>query len=155
MPLCFRCGKSMSTEQALYYHLSKVTPCDYSCKFCKKTFRSKTEYLNHTVECSVHFALDNILDIIGVLDDTKCTYLLDENNFTVQLCTVSSNIRIGESFLNNVLPDYIEDLFYKLETTCELSTNICTIKRNNLKSYNYKMNIINYIGNSYLLVREY
>lgn len=53
MHTCPRCGKHMSTEQSLCYHLSKKRRCDsLQCKLCQMTFQSKYRYRIHLAECN-------------------------------------------------------------------------------------------------------
>jgi hypothetical protein len=52
MPVCPRCGKCLSTEQALSYHLSKKYKCGtWKCLCCKKSFDSKFQLQIHELSC--------------------------------------------------------------------------------------------------------
>lgn len=38
MPICFKCGKNLATDQSLQYHLQKRVKCNtLICPGCKKT----------------------------------------------------------------------------------------------------------------------
>ena len=52
MPICPRCGKTLSTYQALEYHLKKKNKCgSIKCKICDKTFETKLALQMHCLEC--------------------------------------------------------------------------------------------------------
>jgi len=102
----------------------------------------------------VDFDLDNIIDIIGVLDDTKCTYLLDEISYIVKASTLDSSIHVGDNFLQDVDHNYIPDIINKLEVSCELTTQTCIVKRKNSKELSCKINTISFAGNNFIIVRE-
>lgn len=47
--VCHRCGRVLSSEQALNYHLSKKIKCNsLFCKTCNVYFTSKTKFKNHS-----------------------------------------------------------------------------------------------------------
>ena len=50
--MCPRCGKCLSTEQALSYHLSKKYKCGtWKCIKCGKSFDSKFQLQIHELSC--------------------------------------------------------------------------------------------------------
>ena len=52
MPICFKCGKNLATDQSLQYHLQKRVKCNtLSCPTCKKQFPNKLLFDNHKFEC--------------------------------------------------------------------------------------------------------
>ena len=52
MPICPRCGKSLTTEQALCYHLSKKVRCDkWTCARCNHRTSSKPKLIIHESKC--------------------------------------------------------------------------------------------------------
>lgn len=54
MPICPRCGKSLSSEQALSYHLNRKYKCGtWKCMECKKTFDTKLQLQLHEIRCGV------------------------------------------------------------------------------------------------------
>ena len=53
MPICFKCGKNLATDQSLQYHLQKRVPCNtLNCLKCKKQFPNKLLLENHKHECN-------------------------------------------------------------------------------------------------------
>lgn len=63
MPICPRCGKSLTTEQALQYHLNKKYKCNsIKCNKCNKTFSTKLELQMHLIHCEEqHPSYDELL----------------------------------------------------------------------------------------------
>lgn len=54
MPICPRCGKSLTTDQALQYHLNKKYKCNsIKCEKCNQTFSTKLKLQMHTIHCNV------------------------------------------------------------------------------------------------------
>lgn len=53
MPICPRCGKSLTTEQALQYHLNKKYKCNsIKCEKCNQTFDTKLKLQMHCINCN-------------------------------------------------------------------------------------------------------
>ena len=52
MPICPRCGKSLTTDQALQYHLNKKFKCNsIKCEKCNQTFETKLKLQMHMMHC--------------------------------------------------------------------------------------------------------
>ena len=52
MPICPRCGKCLSSEQALSYHLNRKYKCGYwHCNKCKEIFNTKFNLQMHELRC--------------------------------------------------------------------------------------------------------
>lgn len=52
MPLCPRCGKSLSSEQALSYHLNRKFKCGtWKCVKCSMPFDTKFDMNIHEMHC--------------------------------------------------------------------------------------------------------
>lgn len=52
MPICPKCGKSLSSEQALSYHLNKKYKCgSWKCISCKQVFDTKLQLNLHELNC--------------------------------------------------------------------------------------------------------
>ena len=62
MPICPRCGKSLTSEQALCYHLNKKFKCaSWKCQKCSQVFDTKFMLNIHQLKCEdVKLNLDNI-----------------------------------------------------------------------------------------------
>ena len=53
MPICPKCGKSFSSEQALSYHLNKKYKCGtWKCGACSSVFDTKFALKIHAMSCS-------------------------------------------------------------------------------------------------------
>ena len=54
MPICPRCGKCLSSEQALTYHLNRKYKCGtWNCLKCKENFNTKFQLQMHEMQCMV------------------------------------------------------------------------------------------------------
>lgn len=52
MPICPRCGKCLSSEQALTYHLNRKYRCGiWNCEKCKENFNTKFQMQIHEMSC--------------------------------------------------------------------------------------------------------
>jgi len=52
MPVCPRCGKSLSSEQALTYHMNRKYRCGiWNCIRCKQNFNTKFDLQIHEMKC--------------------------------------------------------------------------------------------------------
>lgn len=52
MPICPRCGKCLSSEQALTYHLNRKYRCGiWNCAKCKENFNTKFQLQIHEMSC--------------------------------------------------------------------------------------------------------
>lgn len=52
MPICPKCGKSLSSEQALAYHLNRKFKCGtWKCINCSKQFDTKFDLNIHEMNC--------------------------------------------------------------------------------------------------------
>lgn len=52
MPICPRCGKSLSSEQALQYHLNRKFKCGtWKCMKCSSSFDTKFDLNIHEMNC--------------------------------------------------------------------------------------------------------
>ena len=52
MPICPRCGRHMSSEQALMYHLNKKYKCcTWKCYKCNENFNTKFQLQLHEMLC--------------------------------------------------------------------------------------------------------
>ena len=54
MPICPRCGKCLSSEQALSYHLNKKYKCGtWACMKCAEKLDTKLQLQLHEMKCGV------------------------------------------------------------------------------------------------------
>ena len=80
MPICFRCGKTLSTNQALEYHLNKIRKCNelLRCKICNKIFNTKLELNLHERQCETIDPLFNMMKNSN--SKTSITIVLDDSH---------------------------------------------------------------------------
>ena len=104
MPICFKCGKELATDQSLQYHLQKKVKCNtLKCLTCKMQFPNKLLLENHKHECSSitqpksitrHSIFDQInskyLYIIEINKEYNITYA--SNNFKNKSELIDKNI---------------------------------------------------------------
>lgn len=69
MPICPRCGKLLTSEQALHYHLNRKFRCGiWNCVNCKENFNTKHQLNIHEIHCNQtnsfkHPSTTKLLDI--------------------------------------------------------------------------------------------
>ena len=64
MPVCPKCGKSFSSDQALCYHLNKKYKCGtWKCEKCITTFDTKHKLKIHMMCCEQDNVFDDIPSI--------------------------------------------------------------------------------------------
>ena len=52
MPICPRCGKTLSSDQALCYHLNRKYKCNtWVCQKCETLFNTKFDMNIHQLKC--------------------------------------------------------------------------------------------------------
>ena len=52
MPICYKCGKSLSSEQALTYHMNRKYKCGtWKCAQCNLSFSTKFDMNIHLLHC--------------------------------------------------------------------------------------------------------
>ena len=61
MPICPKCGKSFSSEQALSYHLNKKYKCGtWKCSKCNIVFDTKFNLKIHSMNCDNNYSNQSI-----------------------------------------------------------------------------------------------
>ena len=101
MPICYRCGKHLTTEQGLQYHLSKKVQCNtLSCDICDKRFENKTLLRNHQILCkSKCVEVNDIAKIRHLTYDTlqsANSFILELNNkFQIQYISADLCAKLG------------------------------------------------------------
>lgn len=132
MPSCPRCGKSLSTNQALDYHLNKKFKCALnSCQICKKQFETKTNRDNHYIYCRANqlykafcefenednvFILDKQMNILkasnSTLINTEFKYNFTKEPFSKPTKVVNNQVMYVKI---NEYDNYVIAIYEKLE----------------------------------------
>jgi hypothetical protein len=70
MPICPRCGKSLTSDQALNYHLNRKFRCGiWNCTRCHTNFNTKHQLNLHEMQCGdvfrkhTHPSTDTLLNV--------------------------------------------------------------------------------------------
>lgn len=107
MPICFKCGKNLATDQSLQYHLQKRVKCNtLICPLCKKQFPNKLLFDNHKHECNYKANTVSKYDIFDQIQ-TNNIYIIEVNNsYTIDY--ISKNFDFEK---NDVIGKDINSLF--------------------------------------------
>ena len=93
MPICFRCGKMLSTAQSLEYHLKKKITCNsLKCNNCNILSDNISEHNIHEVKCNESKQRHNCYDKIH---STKTMIMEIDNNFKILYVSVNVIDLIG------------------------------------------------------------
>tara|TARA_Y100000389_G_scaffold2164_1_gene2197 strand:+ start:19916 stop:20257 length:342 start_codon:yes stop_codon:yes gene_type:complete len=103
MPICPRCGKCLSSEQALSYHLNKKYKCGtWACMKCSQKFDTKLQLQLHEMHCGV---IERDYPDYGVLrkmyDNCRNTMCEIDNGIIVRS---NNNLFIGSRI--DMIPEY-------------------------------------------------
>lgn len=111
MPICPKCGKTLSSEQALSYHLNRKYKCGtWKCIKCDKLFDTKFDLNIHEMNCVQEHINCPSYDILRILylEGNIITYELDRFNVIKSISPqfkIKYNIDIekyiGREFNNN------------------------------------------------------
>lgn len=101
MPICPKCGKLLTSEQALTYHLNRKYKCGtWKCFKCDKVCKTKLDLQMHEIHCDVianepsfealrkvYAHVPGIImtsgsTILSMSPNTQKTFRLDENSLT-------------------------------------------------------------------------
>ena len=130
MPICFKCGKDLATDQSLQYHLQKRTKCNtLGCPRCKKQFANKILLENHKHECLPETPCNsNIRYTIFDTIQSKHVYLIELNK-EYQIKYISNNFatELNEK-KTELLNKNIND-FMKLENILKNTLSNAEIQR--------------------------
>ena len=101
MPICNRCGKSLCTDQALKYHLTKKRPCNkiHKCFYCKTEFNTEMEYLYHKARCNMSFS--KIKDILNCSKKSDLFILDSKFNIQFSCCDKEVNADFLKRYKKN------------------------------------------------------
>lgn len=133
MPICPRCGKPLSTQQALDYHLTKQKKCkpQFQCNNCGQIFFTSTELKIHQAECNLH--LPKLARIIR--NEPICYFIKDKSSTSIVILSKSfivlhsdSGDKVGSCYFDDFLSNHIINL--KLAIT-ENTERFLTHKKEN------------------------
>ena len=138
MPICPKCGKILSTQQALDYHLNKKNKCMLlQCKKCEVVFDTKHDLRIHAMSClssiSTNYSND-IFDKILNSSSTMIVMILD-NKYVIK--TVSPNCRL---FLKIKPKELIGNKFFDIFDEVD-NMNVSYINNNTTMKYELIENI--------------
>jgi len=131
MPICFKCGKNLSTDQSLQYHLNRRVKCNtLHCDKCDKQFQSKLSFDSHLHECdgrnistrNRHKLYDNVkserIFLIEINKENKITYI--STHFLDKLHDSFINQHIF-SLITDDTKDYLESAIQNTEDSVSLN----------------------------------
>lgn len=96
MPECPKCGKILSNDNTLLYHLNKKFPCDsYKCKHCKDIFSTKFHLQVHEMKCEVAKHANKKKVSLNPFESTPVSRTLDDGMLR---------------FIYNTCPDIITEI---------------------------------------------
>lgn len=123
MPICPRCGKSLSSEQALAYHLNRKFKCGtWKCLKCSKIFDTKFDLNIHEMNC-----IDERIDCPSY--DILRIFYKHLNLSMVELDDFNKIKSVNPFFLKNFDKEYIGKLY---DATYDCQDNNVNV-RNGLK----------------------
>lgn len=68
MPVCPKCGKSLSSEQALAYHMNKKFKCNtWKCMKCSKILNTKFDLNIHEMKCMEYRCEYPSFDVLRIM----------------------------------------------------------------------------------------
>jgi hypothetical protein len=129
MPLCPRCGKCLSSEQALSYHLNRKYKCHtWTCNKCDVLFNTKFQLQIHEMKClntdgiisipSVNCLLKIYNHIPGVIicTDKQCIIETVSPNFCEILTGKTPRELIGQHINElNINLKHLDDTVYYID----------------------------------------
>ena len=127
MPMCFKCGKVLATDQSLQYHLKKRVPCNtLYCMKCNQQFPNKILYDNHLHECAGKWTSKTteqdkrhkVYDLIKAKD----IFLIEVDQDTKKVVYISSHItEIEIEIKDTILMSFPKQVKYADNLVCNVS----------------------------------
>lgn len=104
MPICFKCGKNLATDQSLQYHLQKRVKCNtLICPGCKKQFPNKLLFDNHKYECNTESSKE--LSRYDIFDQIQSNdiYIIELNkNYNIKYASKNYNYKNEDLIDKNI-----------------------------------------------------
>ena len=125
MPICPRCGKCLSSDQALTYHLNRKYRCGtWKCVKCNIIFNTKFQLQMHELQCMNNEKkeipeIEYLLDFYNNIQ--QCIICVDNDNNIRYSTPFSKSIfgvqqhELKEKKLNEILTDdmTVQEIFHK------------------------------------------
>jgi hypothetical protein len=111
MPICPRCGKSLSSEQALSYHLNRKYRCGtWKCISCMHVYDTKLQLQLHEMKCCTQQR---------DYPDYHALRLLYDNSPNL-LCEIDNNIviRSNKDTFIGVNVTHLKEYIFKNDNVC-------------------------------------
>ena len=137
MPICPRCGKSLSSDQALTYHLNRKYKCGtWKCAKCDTLFDTKFALNIHQNSCHSDrkYILPSYDILCNIYTNSNMIFIeIDENNV---IHSISPNCEKFLGYKQQELvgkkdTDFIIKNDMDLKRICKENHNVC-IKRENV-----------------------
>ena len=125
MPICFKCGKDLATDQSLQYHLQKRVKCNtLNCTTCKKQFPNKLLLNNHKYECKQEIEFNIRYTIFDQIQSTNI-YIIELNkDYNIKYISKNydyKNEDIIDKNINTIMK--LDDVLDKYLKTTEIEHN--------------------------------
>jgi hypothetical protein len=136
MPICPKCGKSLTSEQALTYHLNKKYKCGtWNCSICATNFNTKFDLKIHELSCnknnipinnntsattSTKPSTDVLLEIYNNIDEL----IISVNDNDVITSASPNGLKKYGLHINDVLGNTINDIGIKIDKLQNICKNI-------------------------------
>jgi len=146
MPTCFRCGKVLSSQSSLNYHLNKKYTCNqaWTCTFCDKHFQTKCDKRTHEISCHKRNQNDNFIKTMS----SNITGTIHKINSRLNIIQSSDCKYIGKLLYCDV-PLGKRDDFIKF-----VVSNKCYLIVRTSKSMGIKFNFVSNGEERYCIVNQ-
>ena len=114
MPTCCRCGKNLSTQQALQYHYNKKFKCNFAwkCEICDTVFQTQAQFNAHSKVCNPE--KNHTYEFLRTHSGSD-TYLLNESQKIINNSDGSLN---GKLYTSTLHPNLHERITFEISKGC-------------------------------------
>jgi hypothetical protein len=128
MPICPRCGKSLTSDQALNYHLNRKFRCGiWNCTRCNVNFNTKHQLQLHEIQCGDtdnkhnHPSTDTLLTIYNNFP----LAIIEFDEDTKKILSISPQ---GKQFFQNVVGANLNEIIKNhKQNEIFVCKNICIV----------------------------
>lgn len=131
MPICPKCGKSLTSDQALTYHLNRKYKCGtWNCMECGKNFNTKFDLKIHEMNCNInsskhdderHPSSDVLLEIYNNIDGL---IIAVDDKTQIIISASRQGLQIHNLNLQDVVGKKIQELGLHIERFKQICKNI-------------------------------